>query len=701
VKFWNQYPLLRVLIPLIAGVLTNWYAGFIQYSWIWLLLSFFMLLIWVFKPQSFNNYKFRFIGGGLTVVVFFLLGYVLTEFHQQQNNENHYSKYENISHFLVRMDAPFTATPKSQKTIGKVLAIKTSSDSLLKAAHGKLLLYFKKSDTLVLKYGDELIIGAKNLSPIKNMGNPNEFDYEAYLSRLQIYHQLYLIETDWLKTGKHSVNLILKWSYNVREQLIYLLQSFKFSDHNFAVASAILLGYDEYLDQDLRQLYAGSGAMHILCVSGLHVGIIFLIFNVILSPLNTRRSLKITKTLIIVVLIWFYALITGLSPSVFRAATMFSFISFGQIMDRKTSVYNSLSASAIVLIVYDPLVIFHIGFQLSYSAILGILLIQPLISSLWKVKNIILKYFWDLFAVSIAAQMGTFPLSIYYFHQFPNYFILTNLFVIPWSFLVLVSGFITLAIELLGLGAVIVFSYSKVILEFLLTTLNAGIDLIHQIPYSVSQALFFTAIDVWLIYLFIALFFASFLLKKIRYLYTGLICFAILMIWNGVIRTQAATKKTESLTIYHIPGNALAEFQKGNHSIIIMDSSLFEQGNYSRYISEHMLSKRIKKEETFILNSEDYNQSILQLGSWKTFILGKKNLLPEETKKVDILWLRNNPKIKPQLVLDKIQTDIVVYDASNAYWKAEIWKSYCDSLDIAFHDIKKKGAYITMAPLDK
>ncbi len=698
-KFWNQYPLLRVLIPLILGVLSGWYLPMIQDSWFWSLLSIFILIFWIFRPQSWRIYRYRFIGGGLIVLSFFLLGNTLTVFHQQRNNENHYLHYENISHLLIRIDAPFTATQKTQKTIGKILAVKTRSDSLMNVSHGKLLLYFKKSDTLFLKYGDELVVDAKNLSPIKNMGNPNEFDYQAYLSRLEIYHQLYLVEKDWLQTGNKSVNLLLEWSYSIRDQLIQILQSFEFSDANFAVASAILLGYDEYLDQDLRQLYAGSGAMHILCVSGLHVGIIFLIFSVILSPLNHKRSLKIFKTVLIVVLIWFYALITGLSPSVFRAATMFSFISFGQIMDRKTSVYNSLAASAVVLILYDPLVVFHIGFQLSYTAILGILIIQPMISSIWKVKNTILKYFWDLLAVSIAAQMGTFPISIYYFHQFPNYFFLTNLFVIPWSFLVLVSGFVTLAIEIVGLGAVMVFSFSKIILAFLLTTLNAGIDLINHIPFAVSQALYFTAIDVWLIYILIALFFTSILLKKIRYLYAGLIFFTLLMIWNGAIRMQSSMQQTESFIIYHIPANALAVFQQGNQSIMIMDSSLMEQGNYNRYISGNILSNRIKKEEAFILNSSSYGQSILHLGNWKAYVLGEKIILPKEEQKVDFLWLRNTPKIKPEMALENIHPEVVIYDASNSYWKSELWRCYCDSLDIAFHDIRKKGAFIAKAPL--
>lgn len=697
-KFWNQYPLLRILSPLIAGILLAWYFPLLRIQWFLYLIPLILLIIWAYLPKNWIKYRFRFVGGSIILVVFFLSGFFLTRSHQNQFNQLHYSNNNDITHFLIRIDAPFSSTQNSYKTIGKVLGVKTRSDSCMQASFGKLLLYFQKKDSLLLQYGDEVVISAHNMSSIKNMGNPHEFDYQTYLKQHQIFHQLYLVPTDWLKTGNNSANILLQWSYKIRDRLIAILNSYQFSKENFAVASAILLGYEEYLDQDLRQLYAGSGAMHILCVSGLHVGIIFLILNVLLMPLQQHKSTRIFKAILITLIIWLYALITGMSPSVFRAATMFSFISFGQMINRRTSVFNSLAASAVVLIISNPFVIFHIGFQLSYSAILGILLIQPIISSWVSSRNLVIRYFWDLMAVSIAAQIGTFPISIYYFHQFPNYFILTNLFVIPASFIILLTGFATLAIDLVGLSEVPVFSLVKQLLEILLSILNKGIDLINHLPYSVSYQLFLTKFEVWYLYLFLGLFFAAILLKKKALIFISIVSFTLFMMIIGFNRIEDFNNQKEVLTFYHIPNSGLVELSQGNASLIITDSLLYSENQYFRYVLENMLSRRIKQEETIILDSLSEKPKKIKISNWSIIVLDKNTKLPRNKSYVDFLWIRNNPKKNPILILEKIQPKTIVFDASNSFWKAADWEELCEKSEIYFHDVRKKGALIVQAP---
>lgn len=697
-KFWNQYPLLRVLFPIILGVLIAYYSPGFNFLLIIPLSIFITFLLWIIFRNWLTGYKLRFLGSVLVTILFLFLGFFLTRSQQENSNKLHYSNFENITHFLVRINAPFSSTQKTNRTIGEVMGVNIESDSLMHISIGKLLLYFQKEDTLLLKYGDELIVNAKNLSPIKNMGNPHEFDYKAYLARHQVYDQMYLKETDWLSTGFNSSNIVMRWSYDARNSLISILNSYSFSKQNFAVASAILVGYDEYLDENLRQLYAGSGAMHILCVSGLHVGIIFLILNTLLKPLERKRSSKYAKVVLIVLMIWFYALITGMSPSVFRAATMFSFISFGQLINRKTSVYNSLTASAIVLILADPLVIFHIGFQLSYSAILGILLIQPLISSWLTINNVVGKYFWELLAVSIAAQIGTFPISIYYFHQFPNYFFLTNLFVIPLSFVVLITGFVTLLIDLLGLSGFLVFSWIKDVLDILLSILNSGVGWINQIPYSISHNLYFSAYDVGLIYLFVGLLLAA-VLNKIKKLLTfSLAVFILLMGFNGINRLLLFSNNTETLTIYNIPNNALLELNKGKRSVLLIDSVTLANDKFSRYISENLLQRRVKEEEIIILDSILKSPSVTRVGQWKFLIQDDRSDLPDENVSVDFLWVRSDPKKKPFLILEKVKPKTVVFDGTNSYWNAKYWEKECDLLNISFHNLKEKGAFIIKTP---
>lgn len=697
-NFWNQYPILRILIPLIIGILVAYYSSSTTLSFFFLLSVLFVFIAWIFFLRKLLNFRGRYLGSFLIGILFLLIGFFLLKSQQQHLNHLHYSKVTDISHFIVRIDAPFSSTQKTHKTIGKIIGVKSKSDSNITSAMGKLLLYFKKQDSIYLTYGDELAINAHNLTPIKNMGNPREFNYKAYLERHQIYDQIYLVNSDWIVTGENRSNLILKWSYQVRESLINILESFNYSEENFAVASAILIGYDAYLDQDLRQLYAGSGAMHILCVSGLHVGIIFLILNVLFKPLEKRKQLKFLKTILIVLIIWFYALITGMSPSVFRAATMFSFISIGQLINRRTSVYNSLAASAVVLILADPFVIFHIGFQLSYSAILGILLIQPIISSWLSFNNLIGKYFWDLLAVSIAAQIGTFPLSIFYFHQFPNYFFLTNLFVIPLSFLILISGIATLFVEITGLSSFLLLSWFKDILDILLSALNKGIDWISQLPFSVSRSLFFSWYDVVLVYLFIIFLIITIILKSKKTLFLCVSVFIILMTYNGILRYNNISKTEKTLILYNIPNNAIMELNVRNTSILFLDSLTFHGNNYSRYLIENTLSNRIKNMEIVFLDSLNKSTSILDVGSWKVFIMGHQTKLPIHHVQVDYLWVRNNPKINANEILNKISPGIVLFDASNNYWNEETWEKACNENEVIFYNLKEKGAFVSKTP---
>ena len=177
--------------------------------------------------------------------------------------------------------------------------------------------------------------------------------------------------------------------------------------------------------------------MHVLAVSGLHVGIIFFILNFLLTPLNRNKRLLKIKLFLLVGALWFYAFLTGLSPSVMRSCTMFSFIVVGENLNKRTNIYNTLAASAFLLMLINPLIIFGAGFQLSYIAVISIVFFQPRLAALVAVKNRILKYVWDLFTVSVAVQIGTAPISIFYFHQFPVYFWLSNFIVIPGAALIL------------------------------------------------------------------------------------------------------------------------------------------------------------------------------------------------------------------------------------------------------------------------
>lgn len=216
----------------------------------------------------------------------------------------------------------------------------------------------------------------------------------------------------------------------------------------YSVAAAILLGYDDELPPELRQNYVTAGSMHVLCVSGLHVGIIFLVFSTILSFLDKYGAVfKILKFCILLLIMWTYAFIAGLAPSILRATIMISFIVIGKIIKRNGVIINSIAASAFVILAIEPEDLFNIGFQLSYAAVIGIVVLQRPIYNVFYIKNKILDKIWELTSVTLAAQFATAPFTIFYFNQFPLYFWLSNLFMTPLSTVVIIGGMIMLLVS--------------------------------------------------------------------------------------------------------------------------------------------------------------------------------------------------------------------------------------------------------------
>ena len=317
----------------------------------------------------------------------------------------------------------------------EIVAIKDSNE--WHHPKGKMILYFEKDSASVssLSYGDYFYVYGKP-NRVKAPSNPGEFDYKRFLERKGIYHQLYLASDRWIEIDKQKENPIYRFALNCRAYLLDILQEKGLKGAEYAVASAILLGYSDKIDAKLLQEYSGAGAMHILCVSGLHVGIVYVVFSMLLFFLGKTDRSRFLKSMLLILLIWSYAVLTGLSPSVMRASAMFSLVAIGQNMRRDTNIFNTLSASAFILMLIDPLIILNLGFQLSYSAVLGIVLLQPPIYRIFTIKSKILDKIWTIIAVSIAAQIGTLPITLYYFHQFPNYFFLSyHIFLFFWQIL--------------------------------------------------------------------------------------------------------------------------------------------------------------------------------------------------------------------------------------------------------------------------
>ena len=332
----------------------------------------------------------------------------------------------------------------------------------------KSLLYLGGQKVNSLSQND-FILAMTKFHPIANKNNPGEFNAINFWKTKGITHVCYLKDIDIFEVKRFQDNWIDSQLAQLRNKLSQVLKN-ELNGSNLAIAQALILGDKSLLDQETRNSFGATGAMHVLAVSGLHIGIITQLLLYLFqfsSKLITRRN----AVLITVLLLWIYALLTGFSPSVVRAVFMFSVLILSQETGGNYAPINVLFFTAFILILFNPYVIYDIGFQLSYLAMLGIYTLYKPIAAWYITKNKILNYLWQGSAIGFAAQAMTVPLTLFYFHQFPNYFALTNL------------GIMGISTVAMGFGM--------------------GIFILHYIPFIGKVASFILATSLWLMLRFL------------------------------------------------------------------------------------------------------------------------------------------------------------------------------------------------------
>ncbi|MFM7015669.1 MAG: ComEC/Rec2 family competence protein [Bacteroidota bacterium] len=416
---FKAVPILRILIPFVIGI--------------------------VFNLCEFPLVKFFLLSGGLMLVcillyhslfkrinhqiVFYFVFVVLGYSHVYLSRENYFTDYfevlPNGSTTIIVNSIPEVKS-KSVKLFAKVVRVGNNKSS------GQVLLYIKKDNTSIkIKYGDELML-AMNCKSIENIPYSN-FDYRQYLANKQVYHQAYIKTNEWQLLNHHHGNYFVSLAYHYREKCGVVLKNSLHSQEAIAVASALLIGDDDAIPKSVYQAYTDSGTIHVLSVSGMHVGVIYLLLVTLFGRMERNKYLRVIYFILMLVFIWMYSVLSGSSASVLRAATMLTVIIIGKWINGNSPIYNSLVLSMFVLLLYNPFYLTDKGFLLSYLAVYGIVYLQPKIISLWKIKNMVGYKIWEFTSVSIAAQIMTLPISLLLFGKFPNYFILANWVVIPLS----------------------------------------------------------------------------------------------------------------------------------------------------------------------------------------------------------------------------------------------------------------------------
>ena len=506
---------------------------------------------------------------------------------------------------------------------------------------------------------------------------------------------------------KNDPSRLKQLAYNLRNKLLNIYAKAGIEAENLAVLSALTMGYKDLLDQETRRVFAASGAMHILAVSGLHVGILFSTLSLFLFFLSRIKKGKIIKSAILIAFLWFYAFFTGLSPSVVRASLMFSLVVVGMSFSRSTNIYNTLSASAFVILMVNPMLLTNIGFQLSYFAVLSIVFFYPYIYKLAYVKNRLLNKVWVLIAVSLSAQIGTFPLSLFYFSQFPNYFLFTNLYAIPLAFIILY-----LAIALILFSPIpFIFQGLSWLLNNSLTALNYLTSLTESLPYSTSTALSITAPQLLALSLTILL--VAIYLESKRRLLLFLSLSSLILFFGLNINKHFTTINSNELTVFADRSATLIGYKQANKLILLASNGQIDSitTKHSFALNGYLNFNRIKQSNISVYSfngvlKNDYqfeNLSITQnkLGLF-IYAKGKTMLVPnsqnypyaEKGNKlgVDIVLLNaNSPKLDHLLAVVKPATLLV--DQTVPYWEIENISKTAHREGLVLHVIDKQGAY--------
>ncbi len=712
-------PLPRLFVPLGLGVLVCLRTEqVIPVHVIALIIILLVLFYYVLIRIVSDHYEKTWFYGCLINLLIFAGGYFLTQDYNQLHRKDHFQRFHHADGYLwLHLREPPVEKTNSWQLIADVVLF--GNDTITEQVTGRLMIYVAK-DSMVssLRYGDCVLI-SNRYHVIQSPQNPNTFNYQQYLARNNIYHSAYIPSRQWVFTGENNGRFYMRFALFLRDHALQVFRERHLGGKDFAVVSALLLGYRDYLDEDLRREFAGAGAMHILCVSGLHVGIIFLILKYVFSFLARLSGGRFIKTLFIIMCIWLYAAITGFSPSVLRASVMFSFVATGQIFLRPTNIYNTLAASAFVLVIGNPFIITHIGFQLSYLAVICIVSIQPWLFKAIHVKQYIAGKAWSIITVSIAAQLATGPLALHYFNQFPNYFLLTNLVAIPLAGLIIYGSLITLCLSpvpLLGL-------YAGQTLSLLVSALHHSVRLIEGLPYSTISNVYLSFPET--IMVFAVLFFLfSYLMKGNRHFL--IISFIILVpLMTSFSLRSVRNSHQQYFVVYSINRATAIDFFSGKTTVhLACEQVISDPRQVTFNINANRMQRGIRNKKTLLLcDSAGTHYPQFGFVRKENLIMFHDNTLmivsDNETGKVleytvsgkasgshekpplsfyvDYLVICQNPQLDMSVVLKNLEPGMVIVDASNTGWNADRIAEACKEAGVKVWNVRKKGAYQSKA----
>ena len=683
----KSFPFIRMVIALTIGIIIQWYWQ-VSFRKIIVSVSLVLILLLAFALLS-SSKKFilGWLRGIIILMVFVCLGMIITWQQNIHNNNNWYERnYKPGDIIIATIKEPIVEKANSYKALASINGI-YKNNKLINAT-GNVLLYFKKDSAKpTLQYGSEIIF-AKSVQRIQNSGNPASFNYNRYCLFQNITGQVFLASNDYKILNASNKNVLQELLFKTRDWALNVLKQNIHSPKELGIAEALLIGYRNDLDKDLVQAYSNTGVVHIIAISGLHIGVIYtalLSFFNLFKPSKTKRWLE---PIIILLIIWMFTLIAGAAPSVLRASVMFTFLLAGKFLNRNGNMYNTLAASAFVLLLINPFYLWDVGFQLSYSAVFSIVLCYKKVSSLLYFKNRSLRWVWQLSAVSLSAQVFTLPLVIYHFHQLPLLFLFSNLVAVPLSGIILFEELVLFCFSWWHSLA----STIGWLTEISTKGMNEFIEHIDKLSFSVWDGLRISIVQLTIILIATSFFCLWMFNKKSSPLLAILVCIFLFFVLRDADLIHH--KYQQKIIVYNIPKQKAIDVIAGNTVHFAGDSEVLQNTFLKNFnLKPSRVKHRVYNTNNILLPPiENY---ILTVSDTKILLLGKAKFNYKINKKIplNVLMLSKNSYQTPAEINQIFQCNYIVADGSVPTWKSVKWKKEFEQLHLRFFSVAQNGAF--------
>ena len=651
-----------------------------------------LLFTFHFAPLGFK-FNMQWLQGLLINLLICLAGILLTYNKEIKNNTNWFGNEQlDSTAIFLKITEPPIEKENSYKTMASVLYLLKNSKA--EKYLGNVLIYFSKEDSIEIpKYGDNILIKG-GLQKIRNAGNPGGFNYSRYMSFQETYHQVYLKPQDFVIVKNNSNNYLYNFIFAAREKVINILKESIEPDKKVTgISEALLIGYKEDLDKDLVQAYSNTGVVHIIAISGMHLGLIYVVLVWLFARLPFIKKSKLVQVILIIVSLWLFSLITGASASVLRSAVMFTCIVIGKTFFKQSVIYNSLATSAFLLLAYNPFMLWDVGFQLSYTAVIGIVWLKKPIENLYYSRHNFVRKIWSMCAITLAAQILTLPLCIYYFHQIPTLFLFTNLICVPLSTIILFAEILLIIIAPIKSLALLVGKF----IYFLTWLMNTIIEFFNMLPGSLIDKVHANTFTTLSLYAFAILLSYSLLQKNKKIFKVSLISLLLFTsIWTwGKINLY----KQQKMIVYNVPKHRAVDFITNNKYYFFGDAEMKIDGALQNF---NLKPSRVLYQMTLVKDSMVYPEGAYSICNFKNkkVIFMDKPIEFAETENpimVDVLVISKNPKTDIAKLTSVIKPNIIVLDGSNSLWKITQWKKECEELHLQHFITGEQGAFVLNA----